>query len=251
VPKLKTLVTITKMTTRHLFSTLTAVTIFFTAFGQHEFGLKANGGLSYLSTVFQSSPPQQQTQKFYFRPSGHGGLFYNFNFKDKFLIGTEVLFVPIYGKEYSKLPFTDINGNLTGEYSEDNIYRHIYYLGVPVYFGYNFKKLNVNLGFQTNFVLASGGEEKGQAIYQGQLYTWENKGDKLDINSYDYAARAGLLYKLSDRLSIETNYYYGLTNLLKDSSIKPYWTWKVQQWTVGLRYKLFAHRAKTTETEKK
>jgi hypothetical protein len=161
-----------------------------------------------------------------------------------------MLFIPIEGKEYLKIPATDNNGNFTGEYTEDNIYRHIYYLGVPVYFGYSFKKLNVNLGFQTNFVLASSGEEKGQVILGGQSYTWNNKSKDLGINSYDFGARFGLLYKLSDRFLIETNYYYGLTNIIKVSSdaLKKNWTWKVQQVTIGLRYKIFSRNSQTTKT---
>lgn len=183
-------------------------------------------------------------------PSGQGGLFYNFQFKDKFLIGTDVLLIPIYGHEYLKLPLVDINRNSVGV-SEDHIYRHIYYLGIPVYFGYSFKKVNINLGFQTNFVLASGGEVKGNATYNGQYNTWDNKVNKLGINNYDYGVRAGLLYKLSDKLSIETNYYFGLTNLIKDSQLSKFDTWKVQQWTVGLRYNLFSHSGQTTVIETK
>ena len=222
-----------------------------TAFGQYNFGLKANGGLSYLSTHFKSNPPQHETEKFYYQPSGQGGLFYNFQFKCKFLIGTEVLFIPIYGKEYFKLPLTDQNGNLNGEYSEDNIYRHIYYLGVPVYVGYSFRKLNINLGFQVNFVLASGGEEKGHATYNGQYSAWDNRYDNLYINNYDLGARPGVLYKLSEKFSIEANYYFGLKNILRNSSIKPYWIWKVQQMTVGLRYKLFPCGGQPAEPKKK
>ena len=211
--------------------------------------MKLNGGLSYLYTYFESNPPQNETQKFYVMPSGQAGLFYNSLIKDKFLFGTEVLIFQIEGKDYLKLPLVDQNGP-TGEYSEDWTYRHISYLGVPVYFGYSFKKLNVNLGLQANFVLLSSGREIGHATYQGQYYEWDNKGKKLGINFLEYGTRGGLLYKLSDKLSIETNYYYGLTNLLKDSSIKKYWTWRVQQWTVGLRYNIFPRGQTTTPTEK-
>jgi len=221
-----------------------------TAVGQHLIGAKVNGGLSYLLTEFESSPPQHETQKFYPMPSGQLGLFYNFHFKDKFLIGTEIIFIQIQGKDYLKLPFTDINGNLTGEYSEQNTWRHITYTGIPIYFGYSFKKLNINLGFQTNFVMASGGRDKGQATYNGQFYTWENKGDALNIKKYDYGVRPGLLYKLSDKFSVETNYYLGLTNLIKDSQLSSFWAWKVQQWTVGLRYKLFSRGLTHTHAER-
>jgi opacity protein-like surface antigen len=214
------------------------VTAYFTVAAQHDFGFKANGGLSCLSVKTETT--QTQVPKFYFVPSGQGGLFYRFNFKDKFSFSTEFLFVQIEGKETLKLPLTDQNGNLTGNYSDGTIYRHISYLGIPLYLGYTFKKVNINFGLQANFTLSSSAESKGQVNYNGQLYTWDNKSDKLYINSTDYGIFIGLVFKLTDKFSIESNYYYGLTNLIKDSQLANDWTWKVQQVTMGLRYKLFS-----------
>ena len=220
---------------RQFIIVLTIQIICLTASAQHGFGVKANGGLSYITTVMSG-----QNQKFYFRPSGQSGLFYSFHFKNRFYIGAEVLFVPIYGKEYFIVKYTDNNGNYTGKYVEDIIYRYIYNLGIPIYFGSSYKKFNINLGLRTHFVLASGGREIGKTFYNGQLYTWNNRADKLGINNRDYGVSIGLLYKLSDQISIETNYYYGLTNLLKDRSLTKNWTWRVQQVTLGLRYKFFS-----------
>lgn len=219
--------------------------IHLTASGQHDIGMKANGGLSYLDTKFHSN---ETVDKIYFQPSGQGGLFYNFNLHDKFLIGTEILFIQIEGKEYFEVPETDNIGNPTGLVWSDNIWRHISYLGVPIYFGYNFKKLNVNLGFQTNFTIASSGREKGQAPFNGDVVTWENKANKLGIDNYDYGLRAGVFFKLTDKFSIETNYYYGLNNILKYKIGS--WKWTVQQMTVGLHYKLFSICRQPSETNK-
>jgi len=213
---------------------LAALTICLSSNGQHDIGLKLNGGLSYLNTKIQSNITNQ---KIYFCPSGQGGLFYNFHFLDKYMVGAELLFIQIEGKEYFEIPFTDETGNLTGEYGSENFWHHISYLGVPVYFGYSIKKFNINLGFQINFALTGSAREKGQAIYHGDLSTWENKYYTLGIDRYDFGPRAGLIFNLSKRLSIETNYYYGLNNILKNHLGT--WKWKVQQLTVGLRYKPF------------
>ena len=227
--------------TRILLTILTTLTINMTAFGQLDFGLKANFGLSRLSTKLTTS--QQLTQKFHFVPSGQGGLFYNLHLREKFLIGAELLLIQIEGKEYLEIPSTDINGNLTGEVGTDNIWRHITYFGLPIYFGYNFKKLNVNIGLQTNFTLASSGREKGQVPDgYGGIATWDNKFSKLGIDDLDYGARAGLIFQHTDKFSLEIIYYYGINNILKDEIISKNlnWKWKVQQMTIGLRYKFIS-----------
>lgn len=216
--------------------------------GQHDIGLKVNGGLSYFSTKAKTTQPI--TQKFYFMASGQGGLFYNLHIHNKFLLGIELVFMQIEGKELLKFELTDQYGNLTGQYTTDNIWRHISYLGIPVYFGYNYKKLNVNLGFQTNITLASSGQEKGQAMYNGGVTTWNNHFDKLAIDNYDIGARAGIIYHLTDKFSIEANYYYGFNNIVKDEKLSKYWTWKIQQMTIGLRYKFISLHRQKSETEK-
>jgi hypothetical protein len=210
--------------------------IHFTALAQSDFGLTINGGVSYFTTKLESQLPPTQSQKFYPMPSGQGGMFYNLHLHSKFLFGAELLFVPIEGKEVLKTEELDQNGAPTGLFITDNLWRHVYYLGLPVYFGYNLKKVNVNLGFQVNYTLASGGKEKGEAPFNGSITTWEYTSDKLAIDKYDYGVRAGFLYKLNDQFSIEANYYHGLNNILEDTQISNFWKWKVQQMTVGLHY---------------
>ena len=77
-------------------------------------------------------------------------------------------------------------GTPSGQFVTTNFWRHISYLGLPIYFGFNIKNLNVNLGFQANFTLASGGREIGQAPYNGKMRTWDTKSGKLGIDDYDY-----------------------------------------------------------------
>ncbi len=223
-------------------------------FGQHFFGMKLNGGISYIKTVISEYPPIAKTQKFYPVLSGQGGFTYNFVVKNRFLIGTELLFLPILGHEYLKYPTGAFNNGTfinDGGYSEMNTFLHIYNLGLPIYFGYNYKRLNLNIGFQTNFVLASGGRVSGQILDKDQLYTWSGSANGLEINKHDFGGRVGIFYKLSEKYNIEANYYYGLTNLIKDEQLAKSTEWRVQQLTLGLRYNLLTLERKTGETQKK
>src|SRR3990172_2928331 len=89
---------------------LTFHVICITTNGQHDIGVKLAGGWSKISTNINSSPPHE----FKFMPFYQGGLFYNFHFKAKSIIGAELLFSKIAGKEHSELPATNNFGNPTG-----------------------------------------------------------------------------------------------------------------------------------------
>jgi hypothetical protein len=228
--------------TRKLFLILTIFTSALTSFGQHNFGLKANLGLSYLTTRLELSSTQQIEQTFYPMPSGQIGLYYSYQMTEKFIIGTELLFIPIYGRERIKIFYSDINGNLNGNQSDTYYNRNIYTLGFPIYLGYNYKRFNYNLGAQLHYALTSGGKEKGDMILNGNTLHFENKAKKLEINKIDYGLRAGIVFEKSDRLSLNANYYFGLTNLIDDSSFSSFWVWKVQLVTFGINYKLFGQK---------
>ncbi len=201
------------------------------SFSQHDFGVKVNGGVSKITSKFNSDIT---TQKFYFVPSGQAGFLYSFSIRKSF-IGAEILFSQIEGKEQLTIPIIDNNGNSAGE-DIDIIYRHISYLSIPIYYGFKFKKLNINLGIQSSLALASSGEERGQ--FGGTAIS--NNFAKLNIDNYDFGARAGMFINLSKRFSIDLNYYYGINNILNDNVNIPNWSWKVQQATIGLCYKLFS-----------
>lgn len=219
---------------------LLLLTINLTVCGQHNFGLKINGGLSRISN---SLNPSNSTGTVQFAPSGHAGFFYNLNLNNKSVIGAELLFMQIEGKEKLKMDLTDINGNNIGNSTSD-LYKHISYLSLPICYGYKFNKLTINVGFQTSLVLTSSAREKGQATRNGAITTWDNKYKELNIDRYDFGPRAGVTYRLTKKFTIEGMYYFGANNIL-DNDV-PNWTWRVQQATVGLRYTFLT----TTKTGK-
>jgi len=206
------------------------MTINLTVFGQHNLGLKVNGGLSRISNSLIMS---NGTNKIQYALSGHGGIFYNLHIGNKSFFGVELLVIQIEGREHLESDATDKFGNKTGTITND-IYKHISYFGIPVYYGLKFNKLTINLGFQASFMLASSGREKGQAPYNGDVITWDNKFDELYIDNYDFGPRAGVTFNLTDKFAIEGTYYYGVNNILDNDESSP--IWRVQQATVGLRY---------------
>lgn len=215
----------------------------FSIYSQQNIGIKANGGLSRIDNNFNSSAGT--TQKFYFVPSGQGGLFYNLPLRNKSLLGAELLFIQIEGKERLESQATDQNGNPTGELFIDKIEKHISYIGLPIYYGFKIKKLTLNLGVQTSFTLASSALEKGQAPDgYGGISVWDNKFDKLNIDAFDFGARAGLIFNLTNKFALEGTYYYGINNILKKNKYNSELKMKIQQITIGLRYTFFTIKKK-------
>lgn len=208
------------------------LTINLSVFGQHNFGLKTNGGLSKISNDLNSD---FTTQNIHFSPSGGGGLFYNWKFGDKSALGVELLFIQIEGKERIETAATDPYGSPRGEIIIHNLWRHVSYIGVPIYYGLKLKKLTINFGFQTSFTLTSSGRIKGQSSYNGTIRTWDDNISELNIDSFDFGPRAGIIFNLTDKFAVDGTYYYGVNNIL-GNDIGLDWTWKVQQVTVGLRY---------------
>jgi len=227
---------------KRLFTSIILFAVTISAFSQQTFGIKINAGFSYLKTERVTYPSMPETQKFYPVFSNQGGLTYSYCFNSKFQIGTELLYTQIGGKEL----LNGLSGVLTnnifisdGHYEIDT-YRHIYYLSLPIYVGYNFNKLNINLGIQGNFKLGGSSHWSANSINynNGGTYSYESESKKLDINKFDYGLRFGIFYKLTEIYSIETNYYRGLSNIVNGGLISGSPVWSVQQLTVGIKYNL-------------
>ncbi|MBI4931362.1 MAG: PorT family protein [Bacteroidetes bacterium] len=227
-----------------LFSFLTILTIHLTALGQHNIGLKVDGGLSKISTNFSSQGTSVYNNN---RFSGNCGLFYNYHLTQKSLIAGEFLLIQIGGTEYHNKPILDTLGNPMGISFVDNFYRRITYIGLPIYYGLKIKKLTINIGVQTSFALTN--KETHESYIQYPKSSNPSGRDifgKLSIDNYDFGARLGISYDFTDIFGIETKYYYGINNIYKNND----YSWKVRQMTVGLHLKIFTSK-RESETEKK
>jgi hypothetical protein len=139
--------------------------------------------------------------------------------------------VKIESKDYNETTLTDAFGNSIG-YAKGNIRQHISYLSVPLYYGFTLKNFNINLGIQTGYAITSsgGGEANGQV--NGDPVHYDIKYNRLPISTVDFGPRAGIFFKIRKLLSLEANYYYGITNIYKDRALL---TWKVQQMTCRIK----------------
>ncbi len=233
---------------RQLTVLMILLSINLTVFTQHNFGLKINGGFSKISNSFAASYPDWTIQ---FAPSGHCGLFYNLDLSDKSVIGAELLFTQIEGKEKLTIDFFDNKGNNVG-YSTAKIYKHISYLSLPIYYGFKLKKLMINVGFQVSYVLTSSSRDKGQTTNNLGVTNWDNKLDDLNVPNYDFGPRAGVTFNLTDKLEIEGEYYYGVNNIMSYNVLKSYDgkpAWRVQQTTIGLKYTFYTTKKEVVRTK--
>ena len=178
-----------------------------------------------------------------FVPSGQGGLFYNLQLGPKSLLGAELLFTQIEGKEKLEMDLYTLNesGRVYLGYRKDNLYRHISYLSLPVYCGFKINRLMINAGFQISYSISSSGREKGEGVIEGENIKINIKTNDINIKRFDYGPRVGIIYSLTDKIAIETTYYYGLNNIQKGDP--KFGKLKVQLVTLGIRYRLWKTEA--------
>ena len=221
---------------KHTISTLTFLLFYLTASAQYQFGIKANFGFSKIN----SRNDIEINQKYFFNPSVQGGLYFNYPISNKSSLGTELFFTQIEGKETANSEINEPDGSPTGRYISVTRYKHISYIGLPIYYVYKIKKLTFNVGLQANILLSNSAEDtyQGDAYGNGRIYT-DKVQYELFIDKYDFGARCGIVYDLNKKFAVEGNYYQGINNILKKVP-SLYWKWNIQQMTIGLRYKLFA-----------
>ena len=222
---------------KHLFIAFAVLLVHFSVSGQHILGLKADGGLSQIvATINDTQTIHRNSLSF----SGQEGMYYNFHRRRRTLIGAELLFVEIRGNEHSENYGSGQQGNLSGSYFIQDYRRTIYYFGLPVYYGFRYKKLNVNLGFQVLVTMKSKGHIKGISGYNSVSSDYESRISKLDILGYNLGPRAGMMLTLTKKISVEAVYYLGINNILiNDPSVPSKWKqWRVHQLVIGIRYKV-------------
>jgi len=217
-------------------------------FSQQQFGIKVSGGISRIYGSLESPYPSPSTSSTSFSPSAQAGIYYNRTTGKNTSLGAELVFSQVQGEQ---MVYWDNNKYLVAPYIEgyrsDITYEHISYLSLPVYFGVTYKRLTINGGFQISYVLSSSGSNESSNNYillteEGNRITREEDGinrelDNLDIKAFDFGPRAGIVYRLTNRLSMEGMFYYGLNNINQLKSTEE--ALKIQQMTVGIRYALW------------
>ncbi len=201
---------------------------------QHQFGLKAAIGVS---TITSNSTFATSHESF-LAPSGELGIFESFEFSPKSFAGIELYVSQISGTEALRIEVADENGNTEEGFA--NVKRGITYLTLPVYFGFRIKKFTINAGVQASLALNSwavGNSVAFQNSSQQVQFTMNRGRSELHIDAFDIGPRIGFQFKLNDKISFDTNYYYGLNNIAGPNSF-PGFELRVRQATVGMRYTL-------------
>jgi len=98
------------------------------------------------------------------------------------------------------------------------------------------------LGLQLNLILLSKEQQKGVSpLDSGGYYFWKSES-RAHLSSPNLGIKTGAFYKLSNKLELELNYYYGILNVSSSKSLSHYYDFRVRQLTFGIRYKLNAHK---------
>lgn len=205
---------------------------------QPDMGIKINPGFSNIKTTLSGNRSGVMEQKNFLQLSGQLGFYYSIPFNIRSQISTELLMIPIFAKDRITIKSIDARGNETGEYTEITFFQRILALGLPIYVGYAIKKFNLNFGFQMNYHLGGEGYSEGFFTNNGNLIPFENSKVKLDIRKIDIGIRPGLNYQVTPKLSVNGNYYWGLTNLLKPIPKADITKWMVRQFTLGVQYRI-------------
>ncbi|HET6557045.1 MAG TPA: outer membrane beta-barrel protein [Prolixibacteraceae bacterium] len=227
-----------------------------TTFGQHQLGVKVSGGISRIygalgTDNFSWYPNSIPTTSSSFSPSFQAGFYYLLPTGKNASLGAELLFSKVQGSQTET--WDHYYNNEQVSYGTRSIYEDISYLSLPVYFGVTYRRLTINGGFQFSYLLSSSGSVRINSTQttdinndnpRGYLYSGERDLNNLAIKEVDFGPRAGFVYQLTNKLSMEGMFYYGLNNinLLPSSEAEL----KIQQMTLGIRYALGTKETVTT-----
>lgn len=199
-------------------------------FCQQNFGITIDGGMSKVSSslVFNNS-----TWDVKFLPSGNAGIFYTKILGKKSIIGTELLFMQIESKILTEMDIIGPNETIIG-HASSNLTENLSYIGIPLYYGFRFKGITLQIGLQGSIFLKGTAKSKNHATLNGEEQYNENIYDDLAFAFYDFGPKASFLYKITDKLLVTASYYYGIKNIGKENFLDD--INKIQQVTLGLKY---------------
>ncbi|MGB3151604.1 MAG: porin family protein [Maribacter sp.] len=169
-----------------------------------RFGVKA--GFNYSSVV------GDLTDGLKFRFSGHGGIFLEMEFTEKFKLQPELLYSS-QGFQFSTDLASIQNEGSTGEENDFRTNVQLNYITVPILgkFGLN-DKLDVEFGPQFGFLLNQVNKIKN--LDESPNVNTDRRSAISGDFQFDYGAALGLGIKLNDNLSLAPRFYIGLRNRL-------------------------------------
>jgi|ERR1035437_3253353 hypothetical protein len=198
-------------------------------------GIKANAGASMINFNFGSNAIITANNKF--QVAFNGGVYFNNILNENESFCFELLYVQMNGLFNINAVITDSLGNTTGSLNQDE-YTHLTYFSIPLYYKYRISDLSLALGLQVSYFLISSEETKVTVIESGTTTNSNSSSKNLSFTKYDYGPKLMLFYKLSNKVSLNLDYYYGLQNLDQAGASFGI-SVKNQQLSLGASYKLY------------
>jgi hypothetical protein len=198
-------------------------------------GIKANAGASAIDYNFGSGALFTYSNKF--QAGYNAGIYFNniLNAHENFCF--EILFLHMNGLFHTNQSLTDTLGNQIGSGTTDD-FIHLSYLSIPLYYKYRISNFSIGAGVQISYLIISSDETKYSDTEYGQSNSGSFNAKNLDIIKYDYGPKLMLSYQLSNKISINLDYYYGLQNLIINGSSNGI-SERNQQLSFGVVYKLY------------
>jgi len=190
--------------------------------GQSRFGLRADLGIS-------RSYGRQDELKMH--PAAQGGIFYELDLGQKSILGGKLMFTQIEIKDEDKGHVTA--GNYTYFIATRTNY-HLSYLSIPLYYGFKFNSISVNLGVEPSYHLINASNRKTETLINGVKNTTISNYSSFS-NLFDIGTRIGVVYHFNDKLNLEVQYYLDLNKIIGDDIYQSY-TDRVDQLTIGIAY---------------
>ena len=197
-------------------------------YSQEELGIKLELGASTITNnINDLFEDDIDIYEISYAPSGNIGVFYHYNFSEHSLIGFEGKYSHITSLEKIGVTYIDSNGTSLGQESTE-LKKRISFLSFPIYYGYTFSKITVTAGIR--FSLSISSKYQSEDPYNGIAH------GTLEVSQFDYGPRIGILYRLSEKISIEGIYYHGLNNMVDFDTGDFDLVWEVRQITLGIKY---------------
>lgn len=197
---------------------------------QIHYGVKLGFGTSRIQNDFGRN--YFDSYKNSFALSGQFGVYCLVPMTEKLKLSSELLFIPIRGKE--TLNYQAGENNMLYDL-KTSTKTTLSLLSMPVYASYNlWGNTHLLAGVQPSFVLSEKAKIHDTSSAANESFDYKYEHDDLYLHSFDISPRLGLAYVLNDAVALECSYYHSLASLSKAKDRE----YKIQQFTMGIRYSL-------------
>jgi len=196
-----------------------------------KFGLSVSAGISkVLDSDYPKKKVEDSTTTRPFMPAAQVGFYYKFYFGKHSVVTVEPCFSAALGKGR-----TVITG--PGFDYVDELRKRLFFLGLPVSYGLNFRRFSVNIGVQPSFLIF--GQTQTHKVYITPVNNIpRGKSDlkAIESNPFDLGAKGEITYNIYKRLLFSINMYYGFMDVCRPAADDPSPpAWYVRQLTIGVK----------------